>query len=75
MYVLLYIIASRLSNAERLTPNPSYMDSPRKQGNRSIGLAGGERMQSYIQHRVWARGGPCRHGICARSANRYKRQA
>ncbi len=35
----------------------------------------GMRMQSYIRHREWALCGPCRHGICSRRANRYKRQA
>ena len=32
-------------------------------------------MQLFIRHRKWALSGPCRHGICARSANRYKRLA
>jgi hypothetical protein len=38
-------------------------------------LAVGKRMQSYIRHLSWTLCGPCRHGICARCANRYKRQA
>ena len=30
-------------------------------------------MQSYIRHREWVLNDPCRHGICPRGANRYKR--
>jgi hypothetical protein len=45
-----------------------------KGGKRGALLAKRKRMQSYIRHLEWTLVGPCRHGICARSANRYERQ-
>jgi len=54
-----------------LPSNLSYMDSPQKERDGSKAAATRVNLQTYIRHRKWALGGPCRHGICEhRSANR-----
>lgn len=54
----------------------SFLEKPARNGNRyKPAYRTYQPGESDMRHLLWARSGPCRHGICSQGANRYERLA